>query len=125
MPPNSKYNYSLNEKQCWDLWWSTGTQRGAAKAMAEAGAINPETGLPYSHMGVGIAAWRYACNNIEAAKEDFRKDYENRGMPFDEYEQKEFYKKLVRAARNIWRKSPNVLEKWLRDNNLEDYRQYI
>lgn len=124
MPPNSKYTNGLNEKQCWDIWWKYNTLREAAAALAEEGIVNTHTGKPYTHFGVQIAAWRYAMKNIPEAKEDFRRDYEKRGVPFDEYEEKEFYKKLVRAARNIYRVSPSSFEKWLTDNHLEEYRQY-
>jgi hypothetical protein len=124
MPPNSKYVAGLNEKECWDAWWEHKTLRKAAQALFERGVKNPKTNGPVTHYGVQLAAWRWACKNIDAAKEDFRKDYESRGVAFDEWEEKAFYMSLMRVSKRIY-VTQNSLEKWIVENHLEEYRQYI
>lgn len=124
MPPNSKYKVGLNEKECWDLWWELKTLEKVADVLFERGVKNPKSGGKVTGYGAGLAAWRYACKNIPAAKEDFRKDYESRGFTFDEFRENEFYRALMHSAKRIYI-TQKSLDKFIAQNDLEQYRHYL
>lgn len=124
MPPNSQYKYGLNEKQCWDAWWECGTLSKASKLLYDQGITNYRGDGPISVYGLGLAAWRYACKNVEAAKDDFRKDYERRGVPFNDYEETEFYRRLLRAAKRIY-VTPRTFDRFVDANGLSGYLHLV
>lgn len=119
MPPNRKYPSENVEKICWDAWWEYGTLEAAAVGLyRDKGIYNHGTGKPLSRFGIELAAWRWAMKNIDAAIGDFRADAEKHKEVFDEHN---FYIRLVRAAKGVYRKSPHLFMKWLEDNKLTEY----
>jgi hypothetical protein len=107
------------------MWFvdETNTLAKISARLAEQGIINKKLDRPYSTFGISISAWRWATQNIEEAKDDFRKSYEARGLPFDAQGEENFYRKMMIAVKNVY--YGRSLERWIRENDLEKYRRYI
>ena len=124
MPPYSKHPSALSGELVWKMWFQeeTNTLQKISDRLTEEGKLNAK-GEPYSRFGISIAAWKYACQNIPEAKNDFKSSYEGRKLPFDRQAEENFYRKLMAASKNVY--YGRVLEKWIAENDLEQFRKYL
>jgi hypothetical protein len=123
MPPYPKSNNVAGEI-AWKLWFQpeTDTLDKIKLKMDEMGIVSNRN-KPYSRFGLSIVAWKYACEHIEEAKNDFRKRYEDENIPWNQEAEENFYRKLVSGAtHNYYGKS---FDRWITENNLEQYRKYV
>jgi len=125
MPPYSKRTSNLagREELIWKLWFELGTLELISRRLFEMGVNNPKNGKPVSRWGLEIAAWRYACENIAQAKQDFKDSYLGRQVPFDDTAELNFYRRLITGAKAVY--TGKSLERWIANNDLESYRKFL
>ena len=122
MPP-----YTVNDdvsRMIWKMWFlpEYDTLRKLQVKLTEMGIVS-RLKKPYGRFAISRLAWRFACDNIEEAKDDFRKGYATRNVPFDAYAEENFYRKLIAAA--VHYMHGKRLDDWIAKNDLEKYRKYI
>lgn len=124
MPPSSTQLSYLNEQECWNLWFELGTLKNVQENLFERGIENPVTGKAFSRYAIQIAAWRYACKNVEQAKLDFKADMEKQGFAWNDSAEQNFYARLMKGSKRcIYGRKR--MDKFIEENNLEQYRKYI
>lgn len=115
------YKHDLDDKRCWDMWFELGTLRKVQEKLKDEGMTSLRTGRPFTFQAIYTAAWRWAREYPELAKDQFEKSCLEQGNPFSLVD---FNTMLVRAVRNItW--SDARFQAWLEQYDLVEYAQEL
>lgn len=116
-PSNSK----LDEKRCWEMWWSdNGSLKGVAKQLEDEGIVSSRTMKRYTPSAIRHAAWRWALRKENQAKAylDVNRKFAQSGRFLTEEEWK---KVLVESAKFVWAMTPKKIDKFIAQNGLQQY----
>jgi len=111
----------LDEKRCWDMWWSDeGSLNGVARQLENEGIVSQRTMKRYTPSAIRHAAWRWALRkeNQAQAYSDINRKFSRSGRFLSEEDWK---KVLVESARFVWAMTPRKAEKFIVQNGLQRY----
>ena len=109
----------LDPRTCWKLWHvEEHSLRGVQRRFQRDGVTNPKTDQSPTKSGIEKAAFMWAIHNQAEAKKDLEYAWAREGEVLDDERWTEF---LVNASRLAFFHRPGRLEKFLRENGLEDY----
>lgn len=109
----------LNGEQCWKKWTRLGgSLKTVREELIKEGVENPKTGAPPTITGIEKAAFLWAISNPAEARRDLERAWLDHGEILTDERWKVF---ISDAAKLILAQSPERLEQFLADNNLQAY----
>lgn len=116
MTPGLRTRGILDPERCWKLWIELGSLNKVKDQFAIEGLINPITMKPPTISAIEKAAYRWALENQEEARQDLSYSWGRVGEPLTDERWHEF---LVSSAELAYFVQPAKIKRFIEENELE------
>ena len=108
----------LDPQKCWEDWIELGSLVKVQRKYTQEGLVNPNTGVSPNPSAIQKAAYAYAVENIDVARERFFHEARELGhVPTEE----DWKKKLHKVGWLLYYQRPNRWEEFVIEHGLEEY----
>lgn len=105
----------LDPRRCWKLWIEEGSLSKVRGIFADEGLINPNTLRPPTLSAIEKAAYRWALDNLDDARDDLEYAWNSVGKTLTEKDWRQFLSKKIRLAFFL---QPRKIERYLVKHDL-------